>query len=182
MGERRTETNLFASADPGYVESVEAAEDKRESLGALVEKFGVPPFSVIDCRQEYWQKINRAYISKLGIRSELGRDSDVLEHSGSYAFTTASADRIRKFHERADVKPNVQNICSQKWDRGQKPNPVLGGGGNTSLRKAEDLHQYRTEERGGRCFGEDIMRGEGATAEKLGKRSAADMDGAVVGD
>lgn len=38
----------------------------------LCEKFIVPPFSVLDARQGYWQERKRAWIA-LGIKSELGR-------------------------------------------------------------------------------------------------------------
>ncbi len=38
----------------------------------LAERFGVPPFSVLDARQGYWQERKRAWLS-LGIQSELGR-------------------------------------------------------------------------------------------------------------
>ena len=38
----------------------------------LVERFLVPPFSVLDARQGYWQKRKAAWLA-LGIRSELGR-------------------------------------------------------------------------------------------------------------
>lgn len=38
----------------------------------LAERFGVPPFSVLDARQGYWQERKQAWIA-LGIRSELGR-------------------------------------------------------------------------------------------------------------
>jgi hypothetical protein len=39
---------------------------------SLAERFGVPPFSVLDARQGYWQDRKRAWLS-LGIQSELGR-------------------------------------------------------------------------------------------------------------
>src|SRR6184192_1876746 len=39
---------------------------------SLAERFVVPPFSVLDARQGYWQERKRAWIS-LGIRSEEGR-------------------------------------------------------------------------------------------------------------
>lgn len=42
--------------------------------GTLLEKFIVPPFSVLDTRQGYWQDRKRWWLS-LGIKSELGRDS-----------------------------------------------------------------------------------------------------------
>lgn len=38
----------------------------------LCEKFLVPPFSVLDTKQKYWQDRKRAWI-RLGIKSELGR-------------------------------------------------------------------------------------------------------------
>jgi len=40
----------------------------------LVDRYVVPPFSVLDTRQGYWQKRRRAWLS-LGIKSELGRDA-----------------------------------------------------------------------------------------------------------
>jgi ParB-like chromosome segregation protein Spo0J len=40
--------------------------------GALAERFGVPPFSILDARKGWWQDRKRAWID-LGIRSELGR-------------------------------------------------------------------------------------------------------------
>lgn len=38
----------------------------------LAERFGIPPFSVLDARKGWWQDRKRAWI-ELGIRSELGR-------------------------------------------------------------------------------------------------------------
>lgn len=40
--------------------------------GALAERFGVPPFSVLNAREGLWQDRKRAWLS-LGIKSELGR-------------------------------------------------------------------------------------------------------------
>lgn len=40
--------------------------------GSLAEKFLVPPFSVLDARQGYWQERKRAWLA-LGIKSEIGR-------------------------------------------------------------------------------------------------------------
>ncbi len=45
----------------------------------LTERFIVPPFSVLDTRQGYWQDRKRAWLS-LGIQSELGRGGNLLEH------------------------------------------------------------------------------------------------------
>lgn len=40
--------------------------------GALAERFGVPPFTVLNARDGWWQERKRAWLS-LGIKSELGR-------------------------------------------------------------------------------------------------------------
>jgi len=45
-----------------------AAEDR----ATLADRFGIPPFSVLDARQGYWQNRKRAWLA-LGIKSELGR-------------------------------------------------------------------------------------------------------------
>lgn len=49
----------------------------------LTERFIVPPFSVLDTRQGYWQDRKRAWID-LGLHSELGR-GDVMASGGLYA-------------------------------------------------------------------------------------------------
>ena len=43
-----------------------------EPSATLAERFGIPPFSVLDARKGWWQDRKRAWID-LGIRSELGR-------------------------------------------------------------------------------------------------------------
>lgn len=40
--------------------------------GSLAEKFGIPPFSVLNAREGWWQKRKHAWIDS-GIQSELGR-------------------------------------------------------------------------------------------------------------
>ncbi|HUU94349.1 MAG TPA: class I SAM-dependent methyltransferase [Phycisphaerae bacterium] len=45
---------------------------KPASRGPLADEFVVPPFSVFDARQGFWQERKRAWLS-LGIQSELGR-------------------------------------------------------------------------------------------------------------
>jgi DNA modification methylase len=47
-------------------------------LGNLSDRFGVPPFSVLNAREGWWQARKRAWLA-LGIRSELGRGSDNLQ-------------------------------------------------------------------------------------------------------
>lgn len=49
---------------------------------SLLDRFLVPPFSVLDARQGYWQERKRQWIA-LGIRSEIGRGENLLELSAS---------------------------------------------------------------------------------------------------
>jgi len=57
----------------GKVEAArEMGEDNPPDPDRLAERFIVPPFSVLDARQGYWQERKRAWID-LGIESELGR-------------------------------------------------------------------------------------------------------------
>ncbi len=46
----------------------------------LADRFLVPPFSVLDARQGYWQERKRHWLS-LGIRSEVGRPANLLKMS-----------------------------------------------------------------------------------------------------
>ena len=59
----------------------EQEEDKiAEAHTKLTDKFIVPPFSILDTRQGLWQDRKRWWLS-LGIKSELGRDSQSVKFS-----------------------------------------------------------------------------------------------------
>lgn len=64
-------TELLGAADGGPGGS--AGEARR----TLAERFGVPPFTILDARQGYWQDRKRAWIA-LGLRSEEGRKGAML--------------------------------------------------------------------------------------------------------
>jgi ParB-like chromosome segregation protein Spo0J/DNA modification methylase len=49
-----------------------APTDDAPGRGNLADRFGIPPFTVLDARQGWWQDRKRAWIA-LGIRSEVGR-------------------------------------------------------------------------------------------------------------
>jgi DNA modification methylase len=51
-----------------------------ETARTLAERFIVPPFSVLDARQGYWQTRKRAWLA-LGIESEIGRKENLLKHN-----------------------------------------------------------------------------------------------------
>jgi len=67
-----------------------------EARATLAEAFGVPPFSVLDARQGYWQERKRAWLS-LGIQSEIGRGGgEKLTMSETVRKLTPSADQAAK--------------------------------------------------------------------------------------
>ena len=67
----------------------DAAEKARETLA---ERFLIPPFSVLDSRQGYWQERKRAWIA-LGIQSELGRGQNLLDFSNTILRSTMRVGR-----------------------------------------------------------------------------------------
>ena len=62
----------------------------------LAERFIVPPFSVLDTRQGYWQERKKAWVA-LGIESELGRDE--VQNSLQSAWEVKTG----KYGEKADT-------------------------------------------------------------------------------
>lgn len=72
---------------------VQPAFEKKE-FQSLKEKFGVPPFSVFDTRQKYWQDRKRVWLS-LGIQSELGRDGKAFscQHLSGSKYQTGGKNR-----------------------------------------------------------------------------------------
>ena len=55
--------------------------EQEQARQTLAERFVVPPFSVLDARQGYWQERKRAWLA-LGIQSELGRGDTVKTTGG----------------------------------------------------------------------------------------------------
>ena len=51
-------------------------EEKPKQSGILAERFGIPPFSVLNAREGWWQKRKKSWL-ELGIQSEIGRDDEL---------------------------------------------------------------------------------------------------------
>ncbi len=89
----------------------------------LVDRFGVPPFSVLDARQGYWQDRKRAWLA-LGIKSELGRGAP----------TGGSAEPL------ARLNAGQQSVMNER--KGRKPNAIPGGA-PMPLDRAKDKKRQR---------------------------------------
>jgi len=73
----------------------------------LAERFGVPPFSVLDARQGYWQTRKRTWLA-LGIQSELGRGEGESEQARSH-YAVGS-------RKSADQNSNLNNAAKKpEW-------------------------------------------------------------------
>ena len=62
-----------------------AAQIKAKA-GALVARYIVPPYSVLDARQGYWMERKKRWL-KLGIESELGRAGELIFHRSAQSPT-----------------------------------------------------------------------------------------------
>lgn len=161
----------------------------------LVDRYAIPPFSVLDARQGYWQARKSLWIA-LGIRSELGRGEGAV---GEGAVLTYTDD---EWSER--ISGHSLNYYREKGkSHASTPAPVGEGGlsdrlaprpGKDRLDRASPggsprpAMDYSNRERGtgagapipgskakgkadARAFGLDMMRGEGADRyEYVGKQ------------
>lgn len=87
-----------------------AALTPETAAKTLAERFGVPPFSVLDARQGYWQTRKAAWIA-LGIQSELGR--------GGKGNANGPAGGTQKIYQLAD------KVKARKAAPGGSPRPAM---------------------------------------------------------
>lgn len=105
-----------------------------EMATTLAERFLVPPFSVLDARQGYWQERKRAWLA-LGIRGELGRGDNALgESEGVNERHSRGTGPYAKGSTLGAIPPNERASIARS-----------GNYANRGL---------------ARCFGQDLMRGE----------------------
>lgn len=97
-----------------------------EPRANLSDRFGVPPFSVLDARQGYWQDRKRAWLA-LGIESELGRGEQLIPNGGGNASKT-------RYDARGGASPGgsprpamtLKNGKTQRGDGRGRPLPDAG--------------------------------------------------------
>ena len=68
-------------------------EGANASTESLADRFGIPPFSVLNAREGWWQSRKRAWLA-LGIRSELGRGDGLIPNGGGQASRERYAKRV----------------------------------------------------------------------------------------
>lgn len=119
--ERNEQLNLFGLSE------------QEELKQTLFDKFIVPPFSVLDRRQGYWQNRKRLWM-KLGIRSELGRAEHLAFNINSF---DAEKDKAIRHGETSEGKAPSTSVfdpvlceLAYKWfcpPMGKILDPFAGG-------------------------------------------------------
>jgi hypothetical protein len=152
----------------------------------LAERFIVPPFSVLDARQGYWQDRKRAWIG-LGIQSEIGRGNDNL--GMTHPETTSTIDfyaQKRKLEAEIGRELSKDEAADMLAERGQLKDDRAGqrerinGKNLLGLSPSAEDYRNRTGNYGkmangktpARTFGQDLMRGEHVVGAN-GKPAAA---------
>lgn len=92
----------FEDMQESKPESVEREEHEK-----LIDNFIVPPFSVLDARQGYWNDRKRAWLEK-GIASGEGRDDALV-------FTNTTTDYMQKIKTGTSVFDPVLTEVMYKW-------------------------------------------------------------------
>jgi len=125
---------------------------------SLADRFLVPPFSVLDARQGYWQERKRAWLA-LGIQSELGRgdgitpgDSVEVTEPGLNHYLNKNKGGLLGFSEQSeDYRRNRGDYSRSGADYGTGAGMVDGLLAVRGEQKRRGL---------ARSFGQDLMRGE----------------------
>ena len=134
----------------------------------LVDRYAIPPFSILDARQGYWQERKSLWI-KVGIRSELGRGE-----GDDHASTPAPVGQGRGLSDTLAPRPGNNLLgMSQETDdtrrskAGYRSKGAVPGGAGTDAVRGQPAGQgsrlgYPKGKADARAFGPDMMRGEGA--------------------
>jgi len=170
----------LADAAPGAGDG-DGEDKKAVARQTLAERFIVPPFSVLDARQGYWQDRKRTWLS-LGIKSELGRGEATLgsdgktrrgDGKGKNFARTVGQDLMRGEHIVGD-----NEAAPPPPPPGVALNDLGGGGGGAYLHKGADGFQHKRTGNG--LLGESEQARSGYAAQRLtwvaGDRDEDDID------
>jgi 16S rRNA G966 N2-methylase RsmD len=142
--------DLVAGLSKEHGTAYDLASEPPTETRSLADHFIVPPFSVLDARQGYWQERKRAWLS-LGIQSEIGRGENALGFS----------EGVNERHDNG----------SGPYAR--QPNAAPGGSPRPAATLGADGKTTRGDGRGrglARSFGQDLMRGEHVVGQQTPAR------------
>lgn len=98
-----------------------------KASGPVAERFGFPPFSVLDAKQGEWQERKRAWAA-LGIRGEVGRDA--VSYTCNSDTLGDKYDYMPKIESGTSIFDPVLCECIYRWFSpvgGQVVDPFAGG-------------------------------------------------------
>jgi DNA modification methylase/ParB-like chromosome segregation protein Spo0J len=91
----------------------------------LAERFMVPPFSVLNAREGWWQTRKEAWIN-LGIQSELGRGAGAEPGGSKMPAVNKSTGRIARSDSRAKAIPGTDAKRNLTWVQGGSKDETSG--------------------------------------------------------
>lgn len=93
---------------PGVDDAADSGTGEKQGNASLSDEFGVPPFTVLNAREGWWQERKRAWL-ELGIKSEVGR-GDNETGAGTVGGNGASLGAGLQARKGADGKLEYVNI------------------------------------------------------------------------
>jgi len=119
------------AASPGddSTDGADASRDPAARPTTLVERFGIPPFTVLDARQGYWQERKRAWIAR-GIESELGRGNEGDRTRDGLTFSN-SAQSPQMYAAKNEVEARLGRTLA--WDEFLRDHAELTAQTGTSI-------------------------------------------------
>ena len=137
-------TGLAGADDSVFARLVDGLETSSSALAALLapppdafkmaandvpslsDRFVVPPFSVLDARQGYWQERKRQWLA-LGMRSELGRGASLIPLSGSTEAARYDKEAYRaRLAPGGSPRPAASLAANGRTERGTGTGAKLG--------------------------------------------------------
>lgn len=114
-------TYVFGGLDEGEAEPSENVEPSAgisngDARKSLAERFIIPPFSVFDTRQGYWQTRKRQWLA-LGIKSELGRGGQMTYND--HEWQREKLGKVQAFTGGANIRRNTAERESDNETAGQ---------------------------------------------------------------
>lgn len=153
------------SLDLDFLDETEEDESEEPELKVtLADRFGVPPFTILNAREGWWQNRKRAWL-RIGIKSELGRGDNLLKFSDSISLDGKAYQE--RFSDNG--KKNKKEHNGHLNDAGKKALGAYAAYGNAGVipRKKSKAKAYGTtdwiKEKGLSGGAQDVAGGSGTS-------------------
>lgn len=158
------------------------SDSGKRAGGQMAEEFLIPPFSVLNAREGWWQDRKRQWL-ELGIKSEVGRGDNLIGRS----LTDRLANIVPGHVSNAMAFIDQQRLLGQTDDEimatatamyGKPGLAVPGKGGSSSPSAMLPTEQAKSGF--ARVFGQDLMRGEGTNVLPGQRERPAGLGGVTM--